>query len=279
MTDTSEGILQNARNLFARWHAFQSHVGPYRERVRKSGIEFDLLSALAPTEMQLSRMFADFLNPEGSHGQGAVFLQALLDYVWPSVTDYLPSQALLSEIQSAKFADFLKSNGIQERGADFLKVLLKYVSDSLTSGEKPHVSREIQSAKVDVEYGIEGSRRIDITIKAKFSATESIWIGIENKPWAIEQKDQLKDYCIALTINNKVPIVLFWHGFGRDSLTTGGEKGIINMSYVTHDQKLSVVGWLKICRGLTRAPEVWQGLSMLERYIEANFFNEVKDDN
>ena len=233
MTDTSEGIVQNARNLFARWHAFQSHVGPYRERVRKSGIEFDLLSALDPDEMQLSRMFADFLNPEGSHGQGAVFLQALLDYVWDA--------------------------------------------------ERPQAAqlREIQSAKVDVEYSIEGSRRIDITIEAKFSATESIWIGIENKPWAIEQKDQLLDYYNALKRKSRYcdPVVLFWHGYGRDSDTKGEAKNIIEMSYVENDKKKSATGWLKICRGLTRAPEVWQGLLMLERYIDSNFYNEIINDN
>ncbi len=249
MTDTSEGIVRNARNLFARWHAFQSHVGPYRERVRKSGIEFDLLSALAPNEMQLSRMFADFLNPEGSHGQGAVFLQALLDYVLPKescATCSLPSRALLREIKSAKLVPM----------------------------------REIQSAKVDVEYSIEESRRIDITIEAKFSVTESIWIGIENKPWAIEQTSQLKDYFEALERKSFSfePIVLFWHGYGRDSSTSGG-KAIINMSFVTHEQRFSVVGWLKICRGLTRAPEVWQGILMLERYIESNFINEVPDES
>lgn len=246
MTDTSEGIVQNARNLFARWHAFQSHVGPYRERVRKSGIEFDLLSALEPDEMQLSRMFADFLNPEGSHGQGAVFLQALLDYVWPVVK--------LSEKSS--------------------------VTDTLLSDAPP---REIQSAKVDVEYGIEGLRRIDITVEAKFSATESIWIGIENKPWAIEQKDQLKNYYSALERKtNKIddkPIVLFWHGSGRKSDTKDDIKRIIEMSYVSHNSKNSVADWLKICRGLTRAPEVWQGILMLERYIESNFSNEVLDAN
>ena len=231
MTDTSEGIVQNARNLFARWHAFQSHVGPYRERVRKSGIEFDLLSALAPTEMQLSRMFADFLNPEGSHGQGVMFLQALLDYVFLLMPPVLPP-------------------------------------------------REILSAKVHVEFSIEESRRIDITIEAKFSATECIWIGIENKPWAREQKDQLKDYYAALKEKTeKDPIILFWHGSGRNSSTGGGEKQIINMSFAEHNQKYSVAGWLKICRGLTRAPEVWQGLLLLERYIEANFFNEVFDES
>ena len=248
MTDTPEEIVQNARNLFARWHAFQSHVGPYRERVRKSGIEFDLLSALEPDEMQLSRMFADFLNPEGSHGQGAVFLQALLDYVWPAVK--------LSE----KFS----------------------VTDTLLSDTPP---REIQSAKIDVEYGIEGSRRIDITVEAKFSATESIWIGIENKPWTIEQKDQLMAYYYALekkTKDNNIdnqPIILFWHGRGRKSDTKGDIKRIIEMSYVTHNHKTSVADWLKICRGLTRAPEVWQGLLMLERYIQANFVNEVVDES
>lgn len=232
MTNTSEVIVQNARNLFTRWHAFQSHVGPYRERVRKSGIEFDLLSALDPNEMQLSRMFADFLNPEGSHGQGAIFLQALLNYVWKA----------------------------------------------------PAPPREIQSAKVDLEYGIEGSRRIDITIEAKFSATESIWIGIENKPWAIEQNNQINSYYKALELKALVPIVLFWHGSGMDSLTKGSQendaiildtRNIIEMSYAVHDKKKSVCGWLKICRGLTRAPEVWQGLLMLERYIESNFNNEV----
>jgi len=46
-----------------------------------------------------------------------------------------------------------------------------------------------KKTRVSTEYTISGSRRIDILIADQYELT-----GIENKPWAADQKDQLHDY-------------------------------------------------------------------------------------
>lgn len=46
-----------------------------------------------------------------------------------------------------------------------------------------------KKTRVSTEYSISGSRRIDILIANQYELT-----GIENKPWAADQKDQLHDY-------------------------------------------------------------------------------------
>ncbi|QLX26503.1 MULTISPECIES: PD-(D/E)XK nuclease family protein [Citrobacter freundii complex] len=55
--------------------------------------------------------------------------------------------------------------------------------------EKPENFVPDKKAQVFTEYTISGSRRIDILIVDQNELT-----GIENKPWAIDQKDQLHDY-------------------------------------------------------------------------------------
>ncbi len=52
-----------------------------RELDRQLARRFNALDYLRKDELGLSRIIADLLNPEGNHGQGAVFLQLLLDKV------------------------------------------------------------------------------------------------------------------------------------------------------------------------------------------------------
>ncbi len=49
-----------------------------RERDRNSAHRFNVLDYLRDNELGLSRIIADLLDPEASHGQGTLFLQTLL---------------------------------------------------------------------------------------------------------------------------------------------------------------------------------------------------------
>ena len=55
--------------------------------------------------------------------------------------------------------------------------------------EKSETLKTDMKAQISTEYTISNSRRIDILISDKNELT-----GIENKPWAADQKDQLYDY-------------------------------------------------------------------------------------
>jgi hypothetical protein len=111
----------------------------------------------------------------------------------------LPDENRLSDI----LADLLKPNGLHGQGDLFLREFLKVV------GTKPeqflprnvrHVMRE------DMTHHIMAShRRIDITIDFGVAG-----IGIENKPWAGEQPDQLRDYAAHLAKKYRDNFVLIY---------------------------------------------------------------------
>ncbi|KAA8670860.1 PD-(D/E)XK nuclease family protein [Pantoea dispersa] len=61
--------------------------------------------------------------------------------------------------------------------------------------EKPEDYAVSHKTRVTTEYTISGGRRIDILIEDKNELT-----GIENKPWAVDQKDQLHDYAHWLAV-------------------------------------------------------------------------------
>ena len=107
-----------------------------RELDRQLARRFNVLDYLRTDELGLSRVVADLLNPEGNHGQGAVFLQLLLDKV----------------------------------------------------GFK--VDGKIDDSRVDVELTIEDHRRLDVAVRID----ERHCLAIENKPYAADQPDQVKDY-------------------------------------------------------------------------------------
>lgn len=92
-------------------------------------------SLFRPNENALSQVLADLLSPRGTHGQGILFLQSILEE--------------------------LKLPGIG-------------VHEVVT------VRREVMTS---------ARRRIDLLVE-----TPRMLIGIENKPWADQQNDQLIDY-------------------------------------------------------------------------------------
>ncbi len=97
---------------------------------------FDLFR---PDENRISALIADLLDPSGTHGQGSLFVNSLLDVIG------LP-----------------------------------------TAGLNDHV-------KIRREMPTAAKRRIDLLIE-----TPAVMVGIENKPWAGQQPQQLRDYLDAL---------------------------------------------------------------------------------
>jgi hypothetical protein len=93
-------------------------------------------------------------------------------------------------------------------------------------------------AKVITEYSTDAQRRIDIVI-----SDGNVFIPVEVKIWAGEQKDQVKDYAEYSHKKNKnenVP-VLFLTLDGKDSETAQKDK------YVSISFKEDIVSWLERC--------------------------------
>lgn len=102
---------------------------------RQLARRFNALDFLRTDELGLSRIIAALLDPQGKHGQGAMFLKLLLDRLNFGASDRL---------------------GV---------------------------------VRVDVERTIQGDRRLDVCVDMG-----EYCLAIENKPYAGDQPNQIKDY-------------------------------------------------------------------------------------
>lgn len=65
------------------------------EKKRRLTPEFNLLEIVSPTELQISKLIAAFLNPEGNHAQGNEFLKSFLKLFFPKYR-YLSKSKMIS---------------------------------------------------------------------------------------------------------------------------------------------------------------------------------------
>jgi len=125
ITAALRSIEEQMPLLDAQWAGAQLYGAP----------RFSVFDLFGPNELALSRVVGELFDPRGSHGQGTLFLNALLSFIG------LPPVSLRDIV---------------------------------------HVSREVTT---------EAGRRIDIIVD-----TPQVLVGIENKPWAGQQQNQLRDY-------------------------------------------------------------------------------------
>ena len=93
-------------------------------------------------------------------------------------------------------SNLLDPHGDHEQGSTFLKLFVEMLDKKLGAGNNLHLSNlgtSIENAKCVTESTtsqiINNQRRIDLVVHfGQFG------IGIENKPWAFDQKNQLLDY-------------------------------------------------------------------------------------
>lgn len=205
--------------------------------------EFYIFDYLRDDEMGLSRFIGNLLNPKGKHGQGDVFLKQFLIQT---------NQLLL--------------NANQELG-------LSNNEDNVQTNQWDFVSTE--NCEVKLEEGIDNQRRIDISLR--FSHGEMI--GIENKPWASDQKNQLHDY--ADYIHNKAgdkPWLLIYLCNEKPSEESISEKKRRNLEESGHLITMSydeLISWLLTCISYAKAPIVRTFIDELIKYIRKDINGEV----
>ena len=118
-----------------------------RELDRKLAHRFNVFDYLRDDELGLSRIIANLLNPEKSHGQGTLFLQTLLSLEGLRNTRHWPE------------LDWSQTSVVVKR-----------------------------------EWRISSDRRIDISVQIDGASGEPYCLAIENKPYAGDQENQVKDY-------------------------------------------------------------------------------------
>ena len=118
---------------------------------------FNVLDYIRTSELGLSRVIADLLDPRATHGQKTLFLDTLL-------RDLQRSSA-----EQGRLLDLTRGFGDQWRVAE-------------------------ESVDVKVERTIRGGRRLDISVEFRGSDKQLRCLAIENKPYAGDQNNQIHDY-------------------------------------------------------------------------------------
>lgn len=139
-----------------------------RELDRRLARRFNVFDYLSTDEVALSRIIADLLDPGARHGQGTLFLRTLLDE--------------LTEI------DPKARHGQRTL---FLRTLL----DELTEidGRPDPDTGFMKGIHVVTERVIADNRRLDVSVE--IPGTDGAYcLAIENKPYADDQRNQVRDY-------------------------------------------------------------------------------------
>ena len=215
--------------------AFFAGLEPVVAVARRAQVELDRAAAPAFSpfpyfntgELDLSRIFGDLLDPCGSHGQGEVFLRALLDQ--------------LPELE-----------GLRRRP-------------------------DLPACHVHVEFitrTLDADRRIDIVLEMPGGP----WIGIENKPWAADQDNQIRDYLRDLRGRGSKPSwMLYLSGDGTipdEYAKLGGDDQAhcLTVAYRgSRGERSSVEAWIEHCIDECCAERVRWFLRELLRFIQRTF--------
>jgi len=161
----------------------------------------------------------------------------------------------------------MNPKGSHGQGSKFLELFLKHI-DAENNYE------DINNAEIIREYPTPEARRIDILIKLP-----SLYIGIENKPWAFEQNEQLDDYGkhlleISKIANYDTPYLLYVEGSGNSAKTiSDSTKEALNNRFQEHSYRDLLVKWLKACLKECEADKVRWFIKDFITWIECNFSN------
>ena len=128
--------------------------GVESELDRRMARQFNVLDYVRTSELGLSKVIADLLNPNATHGQGTLFLDVLL-------------RGLKHGSEQSRPLDLTKNYGVWE------------VKDQLV--------------RVETEHTIPGGRRLDIWVEVG-GGNDKRCLAIENKPYAGDGGGQVAAY-------------------------------------------------------------------------------------
>ena len=236
-----------------------------------AGLDSAVTGARRDHEARLAAFFAG-LGPVVEVVRRA---QAVLDRrVAPrfSVFDYFKERE--TDLSRA-FGGLLDPAGTHGQGDTFLQLFLDEIRRSLDDDLRSDFPRaDTRGCDVHLEYPTDKGRKIDIVLEIPGNR----WIGIENKPWAKEQKDQIKDYMEDLQRKTEggAAWVLYMSGDGRAPTTLPckepEQKHCLTMPYRSRDGKLpSVENWVRRCGEQCEAERVRWFLRDFLEYVEKSF--------
>ncbi|WP_309679205.1 PD-(D/E)XK nuclease family protein [Polaromonas sp.] len=176
--------------------------------------------------------------------------------------------------------ELLDPRGSHAQGRRFLDgfIQLLGLTDLVANREVLSVATE---APTDANQ--QSGRRIDILIELAGPTSERKFaIAIENKPWAADGADQVKDYLRHLEARYRDGYVLIYLP-GHEDRTPGGhsiEKEAATIAIAARHLVVScyahLLPWLSTCRAQCEAPAVQAFIQSFEKYIYQTFLG-VRD--
>ena len=210
--------------------------------------DFNLIEIMGPDENKLSDIIALLIDPNGAHGQGKVFLEKFLKEILKQIKKQTSNPQLqdINTLLSCKIS----------------------------------VSRESFTTQIENQ-----NRRIDLTVEFKNPKNDKevvFVVGIENKPWAGEQENQLEDYREHLDkISGNDYLLIYLSGLKREAESIKPEtkeklkqKG----KFLETNYYKLLIPWLKECIKECEADKVRWFLKDFVNWIENNFKEEVEDE-
>ena len=174
---------------------------------------------------------------------------------------------------SAIFADLLRPDGSHGQGTTFLRLFLEEIDrGGKDSIRKRGCYESLEHCSVYTEYATSERRLIDIVLKLG-----NMWIGIENKPWAGEQPEQIQHYLSFLQQKDPRACVLYLSGTGDDAETIEDDRRqyYLTIPYGhTKGHSPSVAHWIAECRSRCEADKVRWFLKDLQEYVKRMFYSE-----
>lgn len=188
-----------------------------------------------------------------------------------NVFNYIyPDENTISDV----IANMLDPNGTHGQGEQFLRNFISEIGMSIDFDKL-----DVKIRREDTTTYIQSVlRRIDITID--YGNGERV-IGVENKPWAGEQLDQVKDYMDHLSKkykDNYVLIYLSGNGTEPKSIEQTFRAALISegkLKIVPYIPKLT--NWLKACFKDCQSEKIRWFLSDFISYVENNFQQSVEE--
>lgn len=173
---------------------------------------------------------------------------------------------------SSIIASLLDPKGTHGQKSLFLKEFIKQINKKIDLNFN---SLEFDLTKIITESSTDTlqkpGRRIDIVVIG------TNWvIGIENKPYTYEQKDQIADYTEHLKNKYKDKQIYFLYLSGKNTLSSSHDKNQppILMGYnrgTSNDDGLYLSDWLKASRDLCQVDKVRHFCDDFLRFVQENF--------
>ena len=250
---------------------------------RDLGAEVD--TSIDAYKVELTNFFAS-LSPALDIAERA---QAELDRIAATrftVFKYFSKQERTQEIYLSRiFGDLLNPSGNHGQGVRFLQLFLDELTRWNDEWSKelrdvlPNMS--LRGCKTHLEFPTPERRRVDIVLELPLEGKNDVFrIGIENKPWTIDQKAQIKDYLETLLQKSRGNArLLYFSGDGSEpskealeGLDDQKRTLCLTVPYRRNSKgPPSLEGWLQQCREQCEAERVRWFLKDLLEYIKSEF--------